>query len=161
MTLEYLLGLRKIKAISDHQFGPEITDILFNNVKNLQIERSKNTNKIRHIYEKNDLLLSLRPTNGFFTLSFHSAKKIIQGTKPPKLRVVVLSEISEYIKKGRNVFCKHVIDIDLDLRPMDEVIIVNQNDELLAIGRIKIPAHQIESFESGVAIMVRKGLNQV
>lgn len=157
MRLDLLLGLRKIKAISDYQFGPEITDILFEDEGNIRIERSRNTDKIRFVYLKNDLILTLRPTNGFFALTLHSARKIIKRTKPPKLRTVVLTEISDYIKEGRNVFCKHVVDIDTDLRPMDEVIVVNQDDELLAIGRLKIPAQQVKFFQSGIAINIRKG----
>ena len=157
MSVKLLLGLRKIKAISDYQFGPEITDILLEDVGNIRIERSRNTDKIRFIYHENDLILTLRPTNGFFSLTIPSARKILKRTKPPKLRTVVLTEISDFIKEGRNVFCKHVVDIDTDLRPMDEVIVVNQDDELLAIGRLKIPAQQVKFFQSGIAINIRKG----
>lgn len=161
MSNEYILGLRKIKAISDYQFGPDITDILFGNIEDLKIERSRNTNKIKYIFEKEKLLLSLRPTNGFFTLNFNSAMKIIAKTQMPKLRVVVMTEISEFIKEGRNVFCKHVLDIDTDLRPMDEVIAVNQDDELLAIGRLMIPSDHVKFFKSGIAINVRKGIHKI
>ncbi|MBD3194003.1 MAG: pseudouridine synthase [Candidatus Lokiarchaeota archaeon] len=152
------LVLRKLMAISDYQFGPKITDILFQNPNNIEIERSKNTNKIRYVYENEQLLLTLKPTVGFFTITFLSALKIIENTKPPKMRTIVLTEISEFIKKGRNVFCKHVIDVDKNLRPNDEVIVVNEEDNLLAIGRIKIPIDYILSFKRGVAIDVRKGI---
>ncbi len=155
-----MLGLRKVKAICDYQFDPEITDILFSNKEDIRLERSKNTDKIRYIYIKDNLLLMLRPSNGFFTLSLFSAKKIIDNTTPPKLRAIVSTEISEFIKKGRNVFCKHIINIDENLRPMDEVIVVDQNDELLAIGRLKIPIAYVKSFKNGVAINVRKGINK-
>ena len=158
MSVELLLGLRRIKAISDFQFGPKITDILFEDIASIRIERSRNTNKIRFIYHEKDLILTLKPTNGFFTLTLHSARKILKRTIPPKLRAVVLTEISDFIKEGRNVFCKHVVDIDTNLRPMDEVIVVNQDDELLAIGRLKIPAHQVKHFKSGIAINIRKGI---
>ena len=160
MTLDYLLGLRKVTAICDYQFDPEITDILFDNKEGIHFERSKNTNKIRYIYKRDNLLLTLRPTNEFFTLSFFSAQKIIDNTTPPKLRAIILNEVSEYIKKGRNVFCKHIIDIDENLRPMDEVIVVDQNDELLAIGRLKLPIPYVKTFKNGVAINVRKGINK-
>ena len=160
MSIIYLLGLRKVKAICDYQFDPEITDILFSNKEEIRVERSKNTNKIRYIYLKDNLLLTLRPSNGFFTLSLFSAKKIIDNTTPPKLRAIVSTEISDFIKKGRNVFCKHIINIDENLRPMDEVIVVDQNDELLAIGRLKIPVTYVKTFKNGVAINVRKGINK-
>jgi len=153
-----LLDFRKLKAISDYQFGIEITDLLFNDIINISLERSAKTGKIRYVYYKKYLLLTLKPRNGFFTLSLYSAKKIIENTSPPTLRAIVLNEISEYIKKGRNVFCKHVINIDENLRPLDEIIVVNQNDDLLAIGRLKIPVTYVKAFSSGIAINVRKGI---
>jgi predicted RNA-binding protein (TIGR00451 family) len=158
MSTDFLLALRKLKAISDYQFGPDITDILFDNTEKINIERSKKTNKIKYIYLGNVLLLTLRPTNGFFTLSPLSAKIIIENTVPPKSRVIVLNDISEFIRKGRNVFCKHVVDLDTNLRPMDEVIVVNQDDEVLAIGRLKIPVPYVRDFKYGIAVNTRKGI---
>jgi len=158
MNNEILLGLRKIKGISDFQFGIDITDILFDESENIRIERSKNTNKIRYIYYKNNLMLALRPTNGLFTLSLFSAKKIIENTQPPRLRAIILTEVSDFIRKGRNVFCKHIVNIDNNLRTLDEVIVVNQKDELLGIGRLKIPIPYIKTFKTGVAVNIRKGV---
>ena len=160
MENKLLLGLRQVKAISDYQFGKVITDILFNDIENIKIERSRATNKIKHIHYRNNLLLTLRPNNGLFTLSLYSAHNLIDKITSPRLRVIVQNEISEFIKKGRNVFCKHVVDIDGNLRPFDEVIVVNQNDELLAIGRLKLPVAYIKSFSRGIAINVRKGVNK-
>ncbi|MFX1325513.1 MAG: hypothetical protein ACFE8N_11180, partial [Promethearchaeota archaeon] len=82
MHTSRLLGLRQIKAISDYQFGKNITDVLFDDLENIRIERSRSTNKIRYIYYQNDLILTLRPTNGFFTLTFYSANKIIKEIVP-------------------------------------------------------------------------------
>ena len=76
------------------------------------------------------------------------------------MRIIVLTEISEFIKKGRNVFCKHVVEVDNNLRPLDEVIVVNQKDELLAIGRLKLPVDFITSFKTGLAVLVRKGVDK-
>ena len=158
MDRNFLLGIRQVKAISDYQFGRDITDILFEDVQEIHLQRSRSTNKIRYIFHSVNLMLTLRPKNGFFTLSFYAAKLIIKNFISPKMRVVVLNEISEFIEKGRNVFCKHVVDIDENLRPLDEVIVVNQNDKLLAIGRLKLPVSYVKSFSSGVAVNVRKGI---
>jgi len=158
METDLLLGLRQIRGISDYQFGKDITDILFDDINKISFERSSKTNKIRYVFYQSHLLLILRPTNGFFTLSLFSAKKIIKKTIVPKLRVIVLNEISEFIKKGRNVFCKHVVDIDSSLRPLDEVIVVNQDDELLGIGKLKVPVSYTNSFSIGIAVSIRKGI---
>jgi len=157
METKLLFALRKAKAISDYQFGQSVTNLLFENENEIRFEFSRNTGKIKHVYYKDKLLLNLRPTNGFFTLSLFSADKIINTIPSPKLRAVVLSEISEFIRIGRNVFCKHVIEIDENLRPSDEIIVVNQENEILAIGKLVIPVPYVQSFKTGVAIKVRKG----
>ena len=76
------------------------------------------------------------------------------------MRAVVLNDISDFIRKGRNVFCKHVLDIDDNLRPLDEIIVVNQKDNLLAIGKLAIPIPYVRSFKTGIAINVRKGIEK-
>ena len=160
MDINQYLDLRKIKAISDYQFGPEITDVLFSKIDKIDLEYSKNTGKLKHVYYDDCLLLTFRPTNGFFTLSLLSAELIIRNIPAPKLRVIVPNDVSEFIKKGRNVFCKHVLRIDEELRPMDEIIVVNEDDELLAIGKVKIPLPYIKDFKTGIAIKVRRGIDK-
>jgi 7-cyano-7-deazaguanine tRNA-ribosyltransferase len=160
MENRQFLDLRKIKAISDFQFNPMVTDILFDNDHKISVVYSKNTGKIRHVYYDDKLLLNFRPQNGLFTLSLYAANKIIKYTSIPNLRAIVLSDISKFIKEGRNVFCKHITEIDDNLRPLDEVIIVNQEDELLAIGKLILPVPYIKSFSSGIAIKVRRGVNK-
>jgi len=158
METDLLIGLRQLKGISDYQFGKDITDILFDDIDRISLERSSNTNKIRYVFYDNNLSIILRPTNGFFTLTLFSAKNIIKKASVPRLRVIVLNEISEFIKKGRNVFCKHVVDIDGELRALDEVIVVNQDDELLGIGKLKVPVSYVKNFSIGIAVSIRKGI---
>ena len=160
MENKLFFALRKVKAISDYQFGQTVTNILFENDNNIHIEFSKKTDKIKHIYYDEKLLLNLRPTNGFFTLSLFSAEKIIKNIPTPRLRGIVMNEISDFIKIGRNVFCKHIIDIDDNLRASDEIIVVNQEDEILAIGKLVLPVPYVRSFKTGIAIKVRKGIGK-
>ena len=160
MDTKLFFALRKVKSISDYQFGQSITDILFEDEKEIKIEFSKNTGKIKHVFYRDKLLLNLRPTNGFFTLSLFSAEIIIKNIPKPRLRGIVMNEISDFIKIGRNVFCKHITDIDDNLRPSDEIIVVNQADEILAIGKLVIPVPYVRSFKTGIAIKVRKGISK-
>ena len=160
MDTKLFFALRKVKSISDYQFGQSITDILFEDEKEIKIEFSKNTGKIKHVFYRDELLLNLRPTNGFFTLSLFSAEIIIKNIPKPRLRGIVMNEISDFIKIGRNVFCKHITDIDDNLRPSDEIIVVNQADEILAIGKLVIPVPYVRSFKTGIAIKVRKGISK-
>lgn len=152
-----IIAFRKVRSLSDFIFGNEITNLFFNDKSNCKIERSKKTKKIKFIYHNNNLLFILRPTSGYFALTLYSAQKIIDHIPPPKLRAIVQNDVSEFIKKGRNVFCKHLIKIDENLRPNDEVIVVNENDKLLGIGKLKLPVDYLLSFDKGVGIKIRKG----
>ena len=50
--------------------------------------------------------------------------------------------------------------VDGNFPMMNGDIVVNQNDELLAIGRLKLPVAYVKSFSNGVAVNVRKGVNK-
>ncbi|GAG59800.1 unnamed protein product, partial [marine sediment metagenome] len=39
-----------------------------------------------------------------------------------------------------------------------EVIVVNQRDDLLAIGKLMIPVPYVGSFQTGIAVKIRKGI---
>lgn len=100
----------------------------------------------------------IRPNDGFFLLTPHSAKFLINLLQFPKLRVVVRSDVSEYILKGGNVFAKHVIDCDPTLIPYSEIIVVNQEDIPLAIGKALLNREEMRSLKEGIAVKVRKGI---
>jgi archaeosine-15-forming tRNA-guanine transglycosylase len=46
------------------------------------------------------------------------------------------------------------------LRPNDEVIVVNENNDLLAIGKLVIPVPYVRSFQTGIALKIRKGISK-
>ncbi len=58
---------------------------------------------------------------------------------------------------GRNVFAKFVVDADPNIRPYDEVLVVNGNDELLATGQTLLNGEELKIFQQGLAVKVRRG----
>ena len=125
---------------------------------NIEIERSKKTKRIRYIYLEDELWGIIRPNDGFFLLTPNSAKLLIKTLQYPKLRVVVQSDIAEYIQKGRNVFAKHVLDCDPSIYPAAEIIVVNEKDLPLAIGKALLTKEEMLTFKEGIAVKVRKGI---
>lgn len=79
----------------------------------------------------------------------------------PKFRVCVQTDIQEFIKDGKSVFTKHVVDVDPDLQIGDEVIVVNEENELLAIGKLSLPPKYITQNVDGSCVKVRKGINSL
>ncbi len=59
--------------------------------------------------------------------------------------------------EGRNVFAKHVVEADKELRPQDEVIVVDEEDNLVAVGKAVLSGEEMKVFKHGVAVKVRKG----
>jgi len=147
--------LEKLRCVADYQFGKGAGKALFEDGK-ITCKRSRETGKIRYIYRDGELLLSLVPTSGFFTLTIKAAKILLESFKPPKLRVAVNVDAEPFVKRGRSVFSKFVVDNDPEIRPGEEVIVVNREDELLAIGKSILAGTEFSLFKKGVAVKIRK-----
>ncbi len=148
--------LVKLRGVASFQFGKSIGDVLFPDF--VEVVRSSKTKRIKLIYCRDELLATLRPTDGHLSLSLAGARRILRRVKNPPSIVVVRSDVSSFIKKGGNVFAKHVVKADDEIRPQDEVIVVDQKGNLLAVGRAMLSGEEILSFKSGVAVRVRRGL---
>jgi predicted RNA-binding protein (TIGR00451 family) len=149
-------ALDKIRSVADYQFGRGIGKKLFPDEVN--IVYSKNTGKIRHIHLKKELLATLRPTTGLFVLTLAGAKRLNREVKPLRYWVKIMDEAELFVAKGRSAFAKHVIDADLEIRPNEEVVVINGKNEVLAVGRALLSGKEMKEFSRGVAVRVRRGV---
>ena len=78
----------------------------------------------------------------------------------PKNRVVVNKDSEPFALDGKSVFSKFVVECDENIRARDEVLIVNEEDKLLAYGKSLLSACEINEFMSGQAIKTRKGMKK-
>ena len=150
--------VKKIKAIADYQFGVGAGDALF--AGKINIEKSKKTGKIRHIYDGKVLIVNMRASDSLLILSKEGAKRLHNAMPYPKNRVVVNKDSEPFALDGKSVFCKFVVCCDDNIRSNDEVLIVNEEDKLLAYGKALIGACEIKQFETGQAIKTRKGMKK-
>jgi len=149
-------ALLKIRSIADYQFGKGVGETLF--PENVEIVYSRGTGRIRYVYIDGKRLVTLRPTDGLFSLSIEGARRIIDGVKPPRMWVKVQKEATPFVIKGRSVFARHVTDADEEIRPQEEVIVVNEEDEVLAVGKAILTGREMKAFKRGVAVKVRRGV---
>jgi len=147
--------LRRVRVVANYQFGKGASKAF---PKTILITRSPNTHRIRHIYNNTELLATYRPKDGLLALSIPGGEALRGIFKPPRLRVEVVPGVEEFIKNGGNVFCKHVQHVDPELRPAEEVLVVDGRDRLLAVGRSFFNAEEMLSFKIGVAVKVRHGI---
>jgi len=155
MSGKWVDDLQKIRSIADYQFGKGVGKELF--PSDVRIVFSKKTGRIRYVYIDERRLATLRPTNGLFSLSITGAKRIMENVKPPRLWVKVKEEAIPFIKKGMSVFAKHVSDADEEIRPMEEVIVISEEGEVLAVGKAVLTGEEMKAFKKGVAVKVRRG----
>lgn len=150
--------LRKIKAIADYQLGVGAGEALFKG--NIKIEKSKKTGKIRHIYDKGVIVANMRASDSFLVLSKEGAKRLHNSMPYPENRVVVNEDSVPFARDGKSVFAKFVVDCDENIRSNDEVLIVSEDDELLAYGKALLCAHEMGDFNTGQAVKTRKGMKK-
>ncbi|MFQ6128240.1 MAG: tRNA guanosine(15) transglycosylase TgtA [Thermoplasmata archaeon] len=148
--------LEKIRRVADYQFGLGAGAALTDG--EIQIVKSKTTGKIRNVFLNGVHILSMRAHDGLFTLKLEGAKIFHRIFPPPKMRIVVDAEASEFVRAGRNVFAKFVTDCDDELRPMDEALVVDEEDSLLAVARTLMNREEMLAFERGIAARVRESL---
>ncbi len=136
--------LKKLKTASKYWLGKDIVP------KDVEIKKSPKTGKIRKLIRRGELYLVIRASDYMFLLH-EAAKKLHRETKYPKRRIVMNEEASEFVEKGKTVFNKFVTDIDPELRPGEPVLMVNEEDELLAAGETYLSAKEIKEMDRGEA----------
>ena len=147
--------LRKLIAVGNYQFGKGVGSILFD--RKVRIECSRKTGRIRHIYIRDKLAATLRPKDGFLALTPYAASLILSKIGYAPNVVVVDASVADAVKDGGDVFAKHVVRADSELRPGEEVIVTDSVGNLLGVGSAVLAGHEMTVFKRGVAVNLRKG----
>ena len=145
-----------VQAVAEYQFGEGASEAF----KDVFVELSRKTGMPRQIKAKGQHLATFRADDGFLTLGIEGAKRLHAVLPYPRMRVVVNDDAEPFAKKGKSVFAKFVIDADERIRPYDEVLVVNKNDELLATGQSLLNGRELKVFQQGLAIKVRRGIEK-
>jgi uncharacterized protein with predicted RNA binding PUA domain len=145
--------LKRVRTIADYQFGKGAGDILFPD--NVEFQMST-TGKVRQILLDNDRLATVRAHDGMLTLGITGAKKLHELIGFPGHRVVVNSDSAHFVAKGKSAFAKHVVAADPEIRAGEEVLVVDENDNLLATGKTTLCTIEMLAFKKGMAVEIRQ-----
>lgn len=148
----------RARAVSRHQFGIAATESLFR--APVELVTSRNTGKIRNVISDGEHVLSMRAADGLYTLRPEGARRIMSVVPYPAMRVVVHDDAAPFNMEGKNVFNRFVTGGDEEIRPMDEVMVVDSKDNLVATGRAFLTLDEMRSFEKGIAVKVRDGVGR-
>ena len=145
--------LPALRTLADYQFGRGAGDGLFPADESLRVERST-SGRPRQVHANAGRLVSLG-LDGRFTLGLEGGRRLVQTLAHPAYRVVVGDESEPFVREGKNVFNKFVGDIDPAIRGGDEVVVLHERGDVLAVGRAELDAGAMTDFETGMAVMVR------
>ena len=142
-------ALKRIRVLAEYQFGKGVGAKLF--PENVEIVYSKATGRIRYVNLNGTRLVTLRPTNGLFTLSIKAAQRIVEKAGFAQCFVRVQTDVAQFVSNGSDVFAAHVTEADDAIHAKDEVIVINGNSNVLAVGRATMSSSEIKAFKAGVA----------
>jgi len=145
--------VRMLRGIADYQFGWPAGRVLVPD--DVVVGVSPGTRRIREVYAGEGLVAVLRAHDYFFSLSLLGARLLLGAFEAPRLRAVVGRG---WVERGvKSVRCRDVVDVDPGLYAGDEVIVVDEEDGLVGVGRLRLAPSEIrEPFCEGEAIRLRK-----
>jgi len=150
--------LMKIRLIADYQFGRGTGRLLFPD--DVTVAHSR-TGRVRQIFEDGERLATLRASDGMFTISIRAAIKLHKSIPYTGLRIVVSDEAAPFVAEGKTAFAKHVMDVDPEIRSGEEVLIVNESDDLLGVGKALLAPTEMLSAMRGVGVETRSGVRKI
>lgn len=151
--------MQKIRGVANYQFEASVGSVLFPD--GVELVYSRKTGRIRRVYFEGRLLATLRPRDGLFSLTIFGVERLKPVLELLKRRVVVRKDMEEFVRRGQNVFARHVVEADEEIRPGSEAIVVGENGEVLAVGRAVLSGAEMLAFKRGIAVKVRKGTREV
>ncbi len=138
-----------LRAIAAYQWDWRVASNIIREEDPLTVEIRRG--RIRYVYLSGRAYLTLRPGDGLLSLSLGAGERVREASDPPRYRVVV----DEGVVLRGSVLAAGVVDIDPMLRPGDEVIVVSRDDELLGVGRLRVPPIMINGLSRGEVVRVR------
>lgn len=145
--------LLKLRAVADYLFEKGVGRVLFPD----GVRVVKTRGRVRQVWLGGEILCSIRASDGFIVLNRKGAELIHSAMKPPRLRVTVSGDAAPFVARGKTVFVKHVKVADPEIRPAEEVLVVDLNDRLLASGKALLSGEEMLAFKVGKAVEVRRG----
>ena len=145
--------LKRARIIADYQFGRGAGEVLF--LDDTAYSLSK-TRRLRYLYSGKERIATVRASDNLLTLSMLGARRLHALFQRPHLRVVASDDAAPFVAKGGNLFAKHVVSVDPEIRAGEEVLVVDSQDRLLATGTSVLAPEEMLQIKRGLAVSARK-----
>ncbi len=143
----------KITHTLDALFGQGASKYL---PKDAKFVYSKKTGRIKHVYQNEILLCTLR-TDGGLAITPYFAQLLMKSKKFQENCLEIDDESRDFVLGGSSVFCKHVTRCGKNIEIGADVPVLH-NGKVIAVGKAVLSTRMIKSLKKGVAVKIRDTL---
>ncbi len=140
----------QVDALLRWQYGAPVAERLRSG---LEGERSRRSGRLRAIRSSTGIDFHVG-TDGVPRPSFRGAMRLHRILPAGRHRVVAAEDAVPFVRSGRSLFSRFVAASDPALSPGSTALLVDPNDELLAVGRLLLAPHEMRALHRGVAVRV-------
>ncbi len=134
-----------LRTIADFQFGKGIGSFLIPNDVRIYGRKERGL----RVQLDGEHLLTFRPETGYLTLSLMAGRLLLHQT-------CNLVTFDGQKIEGSTIFAKAIIRADSEIRPNDEVLVINKEGDLLAVGVSRLSGDLLVKMEYGKGINIRQ-----
>ncbi|MGC2289714.1 MAG: tRNA guanosine(15) transglycosylase TgtA [Thermoplasmata archaeon] len=141
---------RQMAALADWQYPGHVLPLGESGLRGI---RSRNTGRLREFAYRNEPAFRIG-NDGLPRPTWIGAGLLHRSVKAPGLRVVVRDDAVPFVREGRSLFSRFAGNVDPEIVPGASVLLVDRLDELLAVGRAELAAHEMGRLSRGAAVVV-------
>lgn len=144
----------KISYHVDALFGKGVSGVL---PKELSFSYSRKTGRIKNFGTNGRLIGTLR-SDGGIALTIFGASILLTCDNFKHNCIIPKEEAIPFVSEGRSLFCKHVEWFGSNINIGSEAVVIDKNDDVLAVGKSVLSQSQLLGRIGDVAIKVREGI---
>lgn len=150
-------ALRKLRAVFSYQWGRQVENLT--DMSGLEVALSRNTGKIRHVKDGEDILFTMVPATGLLTPTYSGGQRLLSAGIDKDYIVTMDNEVAEFVADGKSALARFVKEACGNLRAGEEVLVVDEAGGLLATGKALLTGKEMMQFSRGAAVLIRHSLN--
>ena len=146
---------RRVSMLLDYIFGKEVSKTI-SGLK-VDLKFSKKTGRLKNIMIYDKLFATMR-VDGGLALTLEGGQILNRSPEFRQNTVKITEDASKYVALGKSVFAKHIVECGSRIKPGSEVVVLDSNNHVLAVGKAILSSKMMSAFSSGVAVKIRDSI---
>jgi conserved protein with predicted RNA binding PUA domain len=149
-----LIPEEKIDYHIDALFGKGVSSVL---PKEIAFTYSRKTGRIKS-FETNGKLVGTLRSDGGIALTILGASIFMKSSGFRQNCIIPINDALPFVSEGRSLFCKHVEWFGSNIKIGSEVVVIDNREDVIAVGKSVASQSQLRGKIGGVAVKVREGI---